>query len=173
MAPTREWAVDVKDVTPLVGEAGARRGCLRSKLLFWLSCLLLPLLLLLSVGYWFYWKDVVGMRVMALNTWGMPHTFGSQDKEERVEAISKMISGGGWDLVLLSELWMRPDHATIKTGVEESGLHMTGYDDLTSGCDGTVMPWGCSGLAIVSRSVRLILLFNLNEYHYCSYYHYH
>ena len=44
--------------------------------LLWLSCMLSVLLLLFGVSYWFYWKDVVGMRVMALNTWCMPHTLG-------------------------------------------------------------------------------------------------
>jgi len=53
---------------------------------------------------------------------------------------------------MLEELWMRPDHATIKESVEAKGLHITEYGDLTSsGCDGSIGPWDCSGLAIVSR----------------------
>ncbi len=119
--------------------------------LLWLNCVLFVLVVLFCVSYWFYWKDVVGMRVMALNTWGMPHTLGSQDKEERMAAIGRVIGGGEYNMVMLSELWMRPDHATIKKVVEENGLHMTAYDDLTTGCDGNVGPWGCSGLAVVSR----------------------
>ena len=119
--------------------------------LLWLNCVLFVLVVLFCVSYWFYWKDVVGMRVMALNTWGMPHTLGSQDKEERMAAIGRLIGGGEYDMVMLSELWMRPDHATIKKVVEENGLHMTAYDDLTTGCDGNVGPWGCSGLAVVSH----------------------
>ena len=75
---TRDWSVEVKDVTPLVGEGTSRSRCSKSRLLLWLTCLLSLLLLLLSAAYWAYWKDVVGLRVMALNTWGMPHTLGSQ-----------------------------------------------------------------------------------------------
>ena len=56
-----------------------------------------------------------GLRVMALNTWGMPATFGSQDKELRMQAIGEHIARGEHDLYLLSELWMRPDHNTIKS----------------------------------------------------------
>ena len=52
---------------------------------------------------------------MALNTWGMPATFGSQDKELRMQAIGEHIARGEHDLYLLSELWMRPDHNTIKS----------------------------------------------------------
>lgn len=148
-AETGDWAVDVKDVTPLVGEGRAR--CSKSRLVLWLVTVLSVVLLLLGTGYWLYWKDVVGLRVMALNTWGMPKTFGAQDKEERMAAIGRLIGGGEYDLVMLEELWMRPDHATIKTKVEEEGYHITGYDELTSGCEGNVGPWGCSGLAIVSR----------------------
>ena len=75
---TRDWSVEVKDVTPLVGEGTSRSRCSKSRLLLWLTCLLSLLLLLLGAAYWAYWKDVVGLRVMALNTWGMPHTLGSQ-----------------------------------------------------------------------------------------------
>jgi len=148
--PAGEWAVDVKDVTPLVGEAGKAR-CSRPKFLVWFFSILSVCLLLIGTGYWFYWKDVVGLRVMALNTWGIPHTFGSLDKEERMAAIGSMIADGDYDLVMLEELWMRPDHETIKQAVEGKGLYITKYDDLTTGCDGRVGPWGCSGLAVVSK----------------------
>ena len=145
-----EWAVDVKDVTPLVGEAGKAR-CSRSKFFLWFVSILSVCLLLVGTGYWFYWKDVVGLRVMSLNTWGIPHTFGSYDKEERMAAIGSLIADGDYDLVMLEELWMRPDHETIKQAVEGKGMHITAFDDLTTGCDGRVGPWGCSGLAVVSR----------------------
>jgi len=146
------WAVDVKDVTPLVGDGG-RAKCSKSKFILKLSCLNVLILLIFGAGYWFYWKDVIGIRVMALNTWGMPYSLGlgAEDKEERMAAIGRLIGGGEYDLVMLEELWMRPDHATIKTAVEDQGFHMTGYEDLTTGCDGSVGPWGCSGLALVSR----------------------
>ena len=104
---------------------------------------------LIFLGYNFYWKDVVGLRVMTYNTWGIPHTFGSKDKEERMEKIGHLLGRGDYDLVLLEELWMRPDHETIKASLGP-GLHMTEYDDLNK-CQGTIWPWGCSGLAIISR----------------------
>ena len=104
---------------------------------------------MIFLGYNFYWKDVVGLRVMSYNTWGIPHTFGSQDKEERMEKIGHLLGRGDYDIVLLEELWMRPDHATIKNSLGPE-LHMTEYDDLNK-CQGTIWPWGCSGLAIISR----------------------
>ena len=149
MGGAGEWAVEVKDVTPLVGEARGRCG--RPRVLRWLSALVALALALVGLAYWLYWKDVVGLRVMALNTWGIPHTFGSRDKEERMAAIGGLIGEGGYDVVMLEELWMRPDHEAIKQSVEGRGFHMTAYDSLTTGCDGSVGPWGCSGLAVVSR----------------------
>ena len=67
-----------------------------------------------------------------------------------MERIGHLLADGDYDLVLLEELWMRPDHETIKSKLGP-GLHMTEYDDLNQ-CQGTLWPWGCSGLAIVSRS---------------------
>merc|ERR1712047_47626 len=57
-----EWAVDVKDVTPLMGEAGKAK-CSRPKFFLWLVSILSVCLLIVGTGYWFYWKDVVGLRV--------------------------------------------------------------------------------------------------------------
>ena len=56
---------------------------------------------------------------MALNTWGMPATFGSADKEDRMLAIGKHIQKGEYDMYLLEELWMRPDHNVIKSLIPE------------------------------------------------------
>merc|ERR1712062_38499 len=55
------------------------------------------------LGYNFYWKDVVGLRVMSYNTWGIPHTFGSQDEEERMEKIGQLLAEGDYDIVLLEK----------------------------------------------------------------------
>jgi len=104
---------------------------------------------LILLGYNFYWKDVVGLRVMSYNTWGIPHTFGSRDKEERMDKIGSLLSKGHYDLILLEELWMRPDHETIKSQLGPE-FYMTEYDDFNK-CQGTIWPWGCSGLAIISR----------------------
>ena len=101
-------------------------------------------------AYNFYWKNVIGLSVMTYNTWGMPHTFGSKDKEERMEKIGQLLGRGDYDLVLLQELWMRKDHKTIKASLGP-GLYMTEYDDLNK-CEGTITaPKSCSGLAIISR----------------------
>ena len=39
------------------------------------------------VGYYLYWRNVVGLKIMSLNTWGMPASLGSSDKEIRMAAI--------------------------------------------------------------------------------------
>ena len=56
---------------------------------------------------------------MALNVWGMPAKVGSEDKELRMEAIGKFIQQKEYDVYLLAELWMRPDHETIRLLVPE------------------------------------------------------
>ena len=66
-------------------------------------------------------------------------------------AIGQYINQSEHDIYLLEELWMRPDYATIKERIPE-GWFMTEYSEMTNGgCDGTVAPDGCSGLAVVSR----------------------
>ena len=60
---------------------------------------------------------------MALNTWGMPAKVGSEDKELRMEAIGKFIQQKEYDVYLLSELWMRPDHETIRKLVPHGSKH--------------------------------------------------
>ena len=76
-----------------------------------------------------------------------------------------------YDVYLLSELWMRPDHETIRRKLppgnnhdfynlflffsqlfHNSGYYMTEVGDFAlPTCDGRVLPSFCSGLAIVSR----------------------
>ena len=56
-------------------------------------------------------------RVMALNTWGMPRTFGSEYKEERMVSIADELSKGHYDIYLFEELWMQPDHTTVAAKV--------------------------------------------------------
>jgi len=98
---------------------------------------------------------IVSLKLMALNTWGMPATFGAQDKTSRMQAIGELIQKQEYDIYLLEELWMRPDHAHIKR-LLPPGYHMTEVMDLNNPhqmtiCDGTIGPDGCSGLAIVSK----------------------
>lgn len=95
--------------------------------------------------------EEVTIKVMTLNTWGMPGSFGGRDKSVRMEAIGGKIAAGEYDMVLLQELWMRVDHRSIQQQLGPS-LYMTEFDDLNPvDADGKVSPWGCSGLAIVSR----------------------
>ena len=68
---------------------------------------------------------------MALNTWGMPATFGAQDKTLRMQAIGELIQKQEYDIYLLEELWMRPDHAHIKS-LLPSNYHMTEVMDLNN-----------------------------------------
>jgi len=113
----------------------------------------------LAISYWLNSGGgagpIVNLKVMALNTWGMPATFGAEDKEIRMEAIGRLIQDQEYDVYLMEELWMKPDHATIQKMLPE-GFHMTEVHELNNphqwtSCDGVIGPDGCSGLAIVSR----------------------
>ena len=50
---------------------------------------------------------IVSLKLMALNTWGMPATFGAQDKTSRMQAIGELIQKQEYDIYLLEELWMK------------------------------------------------------------------
>ena len=41
------------------------------------------------------------MKVMTLNTWGMPAKLGAWDKEERMAAIGRYLARGEYDVILL------------------------------------------------------------------------
>jgi len=113
---------------------------------------LVSLVSAILVGYFTVIKnDTVALKVMSLNTWGMPHTFGSQDKEARMVAIGQYINQSQHDVYMLEELWMRPDYETIKQHLP-TGWFMSDYSEMTHGkCDGVLAPDGCSGLSIISR----------------------
>ena len=49
---------------------------------------------------------IVSLKLMALNTWGMPATFGSYDKKLRMEAIGDFINKSEHDIYLLEEVVM-------------------------------------------------------------------
>ena len=106
----------------------------------------------ICLGYYLYHvREVSQLRVMSLNTWGMPHTLGSEDKELRMAAIGRYINQSEHDVYLLEELWMRPDYATIASHLPQ-GWFITDYSSMTNGgCDGVAAPDGCSGLTVVSR----------------------
>jgi len=151
----------MSDSEPLLQTASPRWGGRRSTIcclvLLFLGVSALSAALLIT-----YWLNsgggegpIVGLKIMALNTWGMPATFGAKDKALRMEAIGKLIQKKEFDIYLLEELWMRPDHAKIKSLIPKE-YHMTEVMDLNNPhqmtvCDGDIGPDGCSGLAIVSR----------------------
>ena len=76
------------------------------------------------------------IKVLSLNTWGMPATFGSYDKELRMAAIGDFINKTEHDVYLLEELWMRPDHNNIR-GRIPADWFMTTVGEMSNGlCDG-------------------------------------
>jgi len=120
------------------------------------------------------YQEGVPIRILSLNTWGMPYTiFGGLDKEIRMPAIAKMIKKKDFDVYFLEELWMRPDHEKIRQAAASMGYHMTSYNSMAQGpcpylpldflcCDGGATPSGCSGLAVVSK-------YPLKEIHFTIY----
>ena len=94
------------------------------------------------------------VRLLALSVWGSPASVGVKDKEERMEAIGEFIrsQSSSLDVVILQELWMRPDHARIESFLRDTELRMTAVGDLApQACDGRVLPSFCSGLALITR----------------------
>ena len=70
----------------------------------------------------------MSLKVITLNTWGMPKTLGSEYKESRIKAIGDVVAKGDYDLFLLEELWMQPDHTTIASRVP-AGYSVTGTNN--------------------------------------------
>ena len=60
----------------------------------------------------------VEVKVLAYNVWGMPRQLGGQQKNLRIPKLAKKLRDGcqqeEYDIVLLSELWMKHDHEIIK-----------------------------------------------------------
>jgi len=110
------------DVAPLVEDDEiSKKRWWKSK--SFIACFLTFLIIAIatvSVIIWYfsqYSNGILGhtLKIMALNVWGVPATFGSQDKTERMKAIGNYIQKRDYDVYLLEELWMRGDHATIKS----------------------------------------------------------
>lgn len=115
--------------------------------------------------YFLYYKNVLGLKVLSLNVWGMPALVGSEDKELRMSAIGDFVQKAEYDLYLFSELWMRPDHETIKQRIPPS-YFMSNFGDFTlPTCDGRALPAFCSGLAIVSKFPFIEKEFHEYSYH--------
>jgi len=120
------------------------------------------------LSYLCYWdqqeKDYPSIKVLTLNTWGMPASFGSYDKALRMEAIGDFINQSTHDIYLLEELWMRPDHNVIRQKIPD-GWFMTHVADFSNGdCDGEIGPDGCSGLAVVSKYPFIEKSFNVYKW---------
>lgn len=93
-------------------------------------------------------NNCVSLKILSLNTWGMPAIFGSKYKTPRIEAISEIIAKEEYDIFLLQELWMEADHNVIASKVPKN-YFITGFRQLsTELCDGHLSPGFCSGLAI-------------------------
>merc|ERR1711892_1133617 len=92
------------------------------------------------------------IKIFSLSVWGAPASFGTEDKEERIQAIGEyIVNHAKIDLFLLQELWMRPDHETIRAMLPRD-LEMTTVGSLAPAlCDGRIAPTFCSGLAVVSK----------------------
>jgi len=92
------------------------------------------------------------LSVMTIMVWGSPGSFGTQDKEARMRAIGGLPQEyPDIDLFLLTDLWMRPDHDTIKSLLPEE-YDMTRVTEMSlPSCDGIIAPEFCSGLAVISR----------------------
>ena len=59
--------------------------------------------------------DSLPFSVFSLMVWGSPGSFGVEDKETRIAALGAWIAQDTeHDVWLLNDLWMRPDHDTIK-----------------------------------------------------------
>jgi len=155
----------MSDSVALLEGDRSRHKCLEPKVLcpLLVSIGLLSLTTAVCIGYFSdNYGDSLPIRIMALNTWGMPELFGAKDKDLRMKAIGRMLAKQEYDLYLFEELWLRPDHNTILQHLPH-GYHMTSYDSMTQKecpydvftpglcCDGAATPSGCSGLAIASR----------------------
>ena len=89
--------------------------------------------------------------VMTLNCWGFPKLYGTEDKEERMSAIGDYIGLGQFDLYLLTEIWLRSDHATIRSKIPVD-WSMTSVSSMTSGgCDGDII-----NIIVISTIVTLL-----------------
>ena len=72
------------------------------------------------------------IKVLAYNVWGMPRQFGGKQKSLRFPKLAKMLREGcqrkEYDVVLLSELWMKHDHETIKQEMVKFKVEKKSHD---------------------------------------------
>jgi len=151
-------------------ETRGRSCCTHKRLLCFFIALLLIIAGHVIAIYYIHLRctpenNCVPLKVMSLNTWGMPEKLGSEFKTQRMEAIGKEIQKGEFDIYLLEELWMQADHETIANFSRSANFSITGFRQLApAACDGRVLPTYCSGLAIVSRFPFKEVEFNAYTY---------
>lgn len=95
------------------------------------------------------------LTVLNLNFWGLGWPWGS-DKDVRIQALREELVSGKYDIVLLQELWYKEDYEIISSAMPFA----TPYESINSGCSSFILPFGCSGLAVLSKhpiiEVRLV-----------------
>lgn len=154
----------------ILDQPRVRKWCFgHPRLALILACLALIVLGHGLAVYFIYFRcsnyNCVGLKVVALNTWGMPTLLGSEYKTERMKGIGDQVAKGDYDVMLLEELWMEGDHWSIAERLPAEAV-MTGFRQLAlSTCDGRVAPWGCSGLAVISKYNFTEVEFNSYTYH--------
>ncbi len=84
--------------------------------------------------------------MLNLNTWGLNWPW-SQDRTHRYHALREIIALSNYDVILLQEVWYRSDYDTIRGALP----FITYFESFNAGCSGFWLPWGCSGLTILSR----------------------
>lgn len=140
------------DLSVLTGNLSGPRKKRRKIIVSLLAFFVLDALVCGVAYYLLYWSHSARLKVISMNVWGMPAGMGGcKFKQERIAALADLVSRGGYDLFLLQELWMQPDHEAVAAALP-FGYHMTGFRQLASPlCDGRVLITTCSGLAIISK----------------------
>ena len=84
-----------------------------------------------------YWDvDPNKLRVMVFNIWGLPGVMGGcKDKKIRMRGLADMIRlrQQNFDILILTELWMKHDYLQIKEAAIDAGLKITGLKTFSGG----------------------------------------
>lgn len=91
-------------------------------------------------------SDSSVLKVLNLNTWGLTWPW-SEDRNYRFRALKEIIALSNYDIILLQEVWYRNDYDVIRKSVP----YITYFESFNAGCTAYWLPFGCSGLAILSR----------------------
>jgi hypothetical protein len=140
------------DQEHLISDENSNRGRFRKctahpRLIFFVLILALILIGHGLAVYFIYFGcsslNCASLKVVAMNTWGMPKLFGSELKPERMKAIGDLIAKGDYDVFLMEELWLQDDHEALASRAPPDFM-MTGFRQLSlPTCDGRASPFGC------------------------------